>query len=257
MLNFSDWNKDKTYILLFSGGLDSCAVLGAARGAGLPVRPVWVDNGFSRASADEIREQAQRMAGTELEVLEHAPPRTVCQNPERRCFYCKSAFLHALEGRADVLLDGTTADDLGRYRPGLEALRAFAVRSPLADANMGKQAAHELALHYGADPHIAAMESCLATRLRYGLEITPGRLEFVRQTERWIIAQTGDYDVRCRLDDADHLRIELKRPESFARMADSGFREALTARTRGHVLFTTLDLQPSRPNAWDRRVNSE
>ena len=38
----------------------------------------------------------------------------------------------------DVIVDGTNIDDLGDFRPGIEALKQNGIRSPLVETNFSK-----------------------------------------------------------------------------------------------------------------------
>lgn len=243
--------------LLFSGGLDSCAVLGTAKEEGRDVTPVWVDNGFNRANEKEVRAQAEKLGVAKLEVLRIAPNRKVCDNPPERCFYCKSQFLKSLSGSGKTLLDGTTTSDLGAYRPGLQALQKYNVISPIAEAGLTKKQAGELALAYGADARLAGMESCLATRFKYHEVLSQEALKAVRRIERFIIQETSDYDVRCRVDGEEHMRIEVKKPETYMRFAEEDFRRQIIEHARNTTLFVTMDLKPSRPNEYDKYLKKQ
>lgn len=244
-------------LLLFSGGLDSCAVLGAAISAGRDMVPVYVNNGFNRATIDEVSQQARNLGAPNMEVLPVTPSPKVCENPADRCFYCKSQFLKELSGKGRILLDGTTTSDTNAYRPGLQALKNYSVISPLAQAGLSKQDSEQIARHLGANAELAGMESCLATRLKYEEKMAPGILEALRETERYIISKTGDYDVRCRYDGPEHIRIEVKKPETYQLFAQAGFRNHIRKLTDKVSLFTTMDLQASRPNAYDNYLKTK
>ena len=251
-----NYDTGKKLKLLFSGGVDSSAILAMAMQEQIPVVPVWVNNGLNRATEEEVREQARNLGAQDIEVLNNSPAEKVCQNPPKRCFYCKSDFLSAIQEKNQIITDGTTASDLGNYRPGLEALKKFNVGSPLADAQISHDDAERIALENGADPHIAGLESCLATRVRYNKRITPDILNVIWSIERFIIDKTNDYDVRCRLDDDDHIRIEVKKPESYKLFAEEEFRKEIIDKANNITLFVTMDLKPTRPNEYDKRVAS-
>jgi uncharacterized protein len=248
------FEQEEKYILLFSGGFDSSAVLGAAIHAGIDVLPVWVDNGMNRATEDEISEQARNLGTERLKILDIEPGKQVCSNPSNRCYFCKSELLEMTGSPGHMTLDGTTADDLGKYRPGSVALDEHGVQSFLAKAGLDHQDAIVIARHFGADDHLAGIESCLATRLKYGLGITHERLAAIRDLERYVISKTGDYDVRCRLDDEEHLRVELKKENSFGKLASPEFREKLVEKGGGIAMFITVDMKGSRPNEYDKKI---
>ncbi len=247
---------DKKYILLFSGGLDSSCLLGIALEMNLNLKAYWIDNTINRAYTHEITTQFKKLGGKELNMLNHHLAGNVCANPADRCYYCKSNMLERIRDEKSILLDGSQADDVGSYRPGAKALKEFHVLSPLAEAGITKHDSVEIAQYYGADTHIAGLESCLATRFKYGYEITPDRIIAVRNVERFIISATEDYDVRCRLDGSEYIRIEFGKSESFMQISNPGFRKKIIALTNGLSMFITVDLMDSRPNEYDKYLNN-
>ncbi|MGQ1787968.1 MULTISPECIES: exoenzyme S synthesis protein B [unclassified Saccharicrinis] len=241
--------------LMFSGGMDSCAILGAAKMAHVTVTPVWIDNGFGRASEYLIRKQVGLISHEELRIIPVNPIPKAIENPTDRCYHCKGQIIKAIQdlGSDVLIIDGTTGSDTG-YRPGRKALSEHGVISPLAELGITSAEAKEIAIKMGADQDIADLESCLATRINYNVALLEKTLDVVRNIEQAVIAETQDYNVRCRVDDADHIRIELSNEESFKAIANREFRNNLITLGEQFAMFTTIDLKPSRPNAYDSRI---
>ena len=66
------------------------------------------------------------------------------ENPPDRCYICKTGIFTQLKEQAaelgiEYVADGSNVDDLGDYRPGLQALKELDVKSPLREAGMTKQ----------------------------------------------------------------------------------------------------------------------
>jgi uncharacterized protein len=243
------------FYLLFSGGFDSCALLGCAIEAGVDVRPVWINNGFNRVSEEQIREQAGNLGCNRIEVIDLKPSRKILENPVDRCYHCKGQLIQPVISRGDApVFDGTNASDSGSYRPGVKALRRGGVRSPLAQLGISKEQAREIAVGMGADPVIANMESCLATRFNYRTRITKERLEIIRNIEQQILIETGDHHLRCRMDDDDHLRIECREMATFSKLIEPGFRQQIVEKGKQIATFVTLDLEGARKNAFDKKL---
>ncbi len=240
---------------MFSGGFDSCSILGCAIEAGLNVVPVWIDNGFNRVTATEIRQQAENMGCKSLEVIKLEPAGNVLANPFDRCYHCKGQIINPVISRKDApVFDGTNASDTANYRPGVKALRQGGVQSPLAELNITKDQTREMAVTMGADPVIANMESCLATRFNYQTPITQARLDTIRIIEQQILKATGDHHLRCRMDDEDHLRIECRAESTFLKLIDPLFRQQITETGKRIATFVTLDLEGARKNAFDKKL---
>jgi uncharacterized protein len=154
-----------------------------------------------------------------------------------------------------VLADGTNADDLGEHRPGRRAGIEGGVRSPLAEAGMDKRAVRAAARALGLPNWDSPAAPCLASRLTFGLAVTPSRLAQVEAAEAELraVGVTGDFRVRHRGDEA---RIEVD-PAAFplvrahgARLADRlaalGFHRVtldLAGYRRGSLLGAGADVE--------------
>ncbi len=122
-------------------------------------------------------------------------------NPVNRCYFCKSnlyGLLAAMPG--DVVLSGANCDDLGDYRPGLEAAAENAVRHPYIEAAFAKADVRALARALDL-PELAALPSspCLSSRVETGLRIEPAALALIDDMEEWLKDALTPRTVRCRL----------------------------------------------------------
>ena len=156
-------------------------------------------------------------------------------NPVNRCFFCKSnlygAIATRLQGSGTLVLSGTNTDDLGDYRPGLQAAEAHGVRHPFVEAGISKAALRRIAPLVGIG-FLADLPSapCLSSRIETGLFIEPAVLALVHAVERLVAAALGDdpdgpRTIRCRVRSAG-LVIELD-PRSLQAVAQGGCEAAL------------------------------
>ena len=134
------------------------------------------------------------------------------QNPANRCYLCKKElFTKILEiARAEGLsavAEGSNMDDLGDYRPGLQAVRELGIRSPLREAGLTKAEIRELSRALGLPTWNKPSFACLASRFPYGEEITVERLARVERAEQYLL-DLGFGQVRVR-SHGDLARIEL------------------------------------------------
>src|SRR5262249_8641473 len=127
-------------------------------------------------------------------------------NPANRCYFCKQELwtkLDEIRARRDfaIVIDGTTADDLAEHRPGARAGREAGVRSPLVELGwtkaLGRRSAEALGIPTWHDP----AAPCLASRIRYGLEVTAGRLGQVERAEAFLRGVGVEGDLRVRHHD--------------------------------------------------------
>ena len=163
----------------FSGGLDSRFLCHAALLSGCDVLAVHVYGPHippqeSAGAAAWARERGLRLHTARFDPLALAEVET---NSPQRCYGCKTGLVALLRGELApmaeahdrVLCDGTNADDLLAYRPGLRALEEGRVRSPLAEAGLTKAQVREAARGTGLDRPWQRARPCLLTRLAYGM----------------------------------------------------------------------------------------
>ncbi|BCS89013.1 7-cyano-7-deazaguanine synthase [Pseudodesulfovibrio sediminis] len=111
--------------------------------------------------------------------------RAVCANEADRCYHCKRTLFSVMRGGFDskaLLIDGTNADDDPK-RPGLRAVKEFSVFSPLLAVGLTKVEVRRLACDAGLPNWNTPSESCLATRLPLGMELTETGLNRVEVME--------------------------------------------------------------------------
>jgi uncharacterized protein len=122
-------------------------------------------------------------------------------NPVNRCFYCKTNLYSSIIGRTgNQVISGTNIDDLGEYRPGLAAAKAYSVRHPYVEAGITKCDLRELARHLGL-AGIAELPSspCLASRIETGIGIRADTLGLVDAAEKFVMSEISPHSVRCRV----------------------------------------------------------
>lgn len=233
-------------VVAFSGGLDSAFVLAighevlAERAVGLTAFSPSVPQRERADAARIARELGARHMIVDSREL-HDP--RYAANPDNRCFYCKSE-LYTLTERArrdlgfEHVVNGTNLDDLGDYRPGLEAAKAAGVRSPLVEARLHKAEVRALAKLLNLNFWDKPAAACLSSRIPYGTAVTPERLAQIEQLEDALLA-LGLRQVRVRYH-AELARIEVGRDELERAFAQ---RDAIvTAGRHAGFTFVTLDL---------------
>ena len=131
-------------------------------------------------------------------------------NPVNRCFYCKTNLYGALVPHTSAqIVAGTNLDDLGEYRPGLDAAKDHSVRHPFVETGIDKKTVRALARHLDLGD-IAELPSapCLSSRIETGIAIDPAMLELVHAAELLVSKSLAPRTVRCRVR-AKGVVIEL------------------------------------------------
>ena len=162
-----------------SGGVDSMTLATLANRL-LGRTRVAMIHAVSPAVPPEATERVRRLAETEgwdlsvLDAGEFADARYV-HNPINRCYFCKTHLYDAICGVSDrPILSGANLDDLGEYRPGLEAAREHRVRHPYVEAGVGKEGVRALARALGlGDLAELPASPCLSSRIETLMAIDP------------------------------------------------------------------------------------
>ncbi|HEX8321296.1 ATP-dependent sacrificial sulfur transferase LarE [Longimicrobium sp.] len=210
----------------YSGGVDSVFLARIAVDV-LGPQHVLAVTGKSDSIAswmeDTARDVAQRFGipWLELETREMDDPRYAA-NPSNRCYFCKSELWTRLAELAaergfGAVLDGSNADDVGDHRPGAVAATENAVRSPLLEAGLTKDEIRAWSRELGLPTWDQPAAPCLASRIPYGLSVTPERLRQIEQAEIGLRAM-GFRDFRVR-HHGTIARLEVH-PSEIARVAD-------------------------------------
>ena len=213
-----------------SGGVDSLTLMALAHrlreGGALAVHAV------SPAVPPEATARVRRLSAerdwrlSELNAGEFDDPAYLA-NPVNRCFYCKHNLFTAMSAALpdSVLATGTNTDDLGDFRPGLEAAKQHGVWQPLVEAGIDKPTIRALAKHEGL-PYIAALpaQPCLSSRIETGIAVTAPDLGFVHSVETTLTARLGPGDHRCRITARG---VEAQTAMSHPSLADRSVRAAL------------------------------
>ncbi|HEU6438100.1 MAG TPA: ATP-dependent sacrificial sulfur transferase LarE [Nitratidesulfovibrio sp.] len=195
-----------------SGGLDSRFLTHAALLAGCRVTALHITGPhMPPRETEEARRWATARGATFIPVaLNPLTIPAIAAGNRDRCYHCKHAAFTALLATAAPLslCDGTNADDLTAYRPGLRALRELGIRSPLAEAGLSKADIRALAARTGLDRPDQAARPCLLTRLAYGMQPDAATLARLAAAEN-ALEDLGLWDFRLRLAPDAPPRLQI------------------------------------------------
>lgn len=249
-------------IVAFSGGVDSAVVAKAAYER-LKTRAIAAtadSASLARVEFTLATELAQRI-GIEHRLVatgEVSDP-AYLQNDSQRCFHCKSHLFQSLQTMPEVrefgwwILTGTNRDDLGDWRPGLVAAGQHGVRSPLAELGIDKPGVRALAARWDLPVAEKPASPCLASRVAYGVAVTPERLARVEAAEAEL-RELGFIRFRVRLHEGELARIEVPVAE-LPRLLEPAARERLIRKLADlGFRFVTLDLEGFASGSLNRLI---
>ncbi len=235
-------------LVCYSGGIDSAFVLAVATEE-LGSRAVGM-TAVSPSLAPSEKEDAARIAkslGAEHRFVESNEIERAgyVENAPDRCFHCKTELYEIAEqkrGEWDLaaVVNGTNTDDLGDYRPGLEAAKNAAARSPLVEVEMNKADVRSAAKLIGMEVWDKPASACLSSRIPYGTSVTRERLAQIAGFEAELRA-CGMRQVRVRWHDKI-ARIEVALDE-LQKLLQPGVRERVVAAGKEHGFhYVAVDL---------------
>lgn len=248
----------KDSMVAFSGGVDSSLLLrlccDAAKDTGRKVYAVTIHTKLHPVKDLEIARKVAREAGARhlvvaVDELEEAGIR---YNPTNRCYLCKKCLFKKLLAKAGELgvsyiLEGTNADDLHVYRPGIRALSELGILSPLSRFGFSKAEIRQMAAEYKLSVADRPSTPCMATRLPYGTELNYALIRNIEQAESWL-REKGFRNVRLRVHgkiarievDAESIPLLISlRDETISEFRQYGFD------------YITLDLEGFRSGSMD------
>lgn len=209
----------ESLIIAYSGGIDSTLLLKVA-GEVLGDRVIGVMADSASVPRKEIAE-AKKMAkdfGAKMMIIntEETSDENYMKNPSNRCYFCKSELYHKLfdvarEKNIQYIANGTNIDDLGDFRPGLQAADEQQVKSPLRDAGFSKSDIRELAKRLHLNVWDKPASPCLASRIPYGNPVTVQKLAQIEAAEDFL-KSFGIRELRVR-HFGKKARIEVNRQD--------------------------------------------
>ena len=228
----------------FSGGVDSTFLLAAAKEAlGDNVIALTAKSCLFPESESGEAQQFCKNIGVKQIVLDLGDTElpSFQHNPPNRCYICKKGLFQkflekAKENQMVCVAEGSNMDDLGDYRPGMQAITELGIKSPLRAAELTKQ----MNLPTWSKPSFA----CLASRFVYGETITKEKLAMVERAED-LLREQGFRQFRVRIH-GTNARIELL-PEDIPRMLDENLRKEIVDKLKRYgFTYITIDLEGYR-----------
>lgn len=219
--NLIDWFGTKKKVMVaLSGGVDSALVAYAAFQK-LGVSAIAVTADYKTLSKEELETAKQICSEIGIQQIlldyDELQNEEFVKNSPDRCFHCRLELGDHLVNLAkkhdvELIVDGTNLDDLGEYRPGIEALKNNGIRSPLVETNFTKNEIRVTAKLVGLSVYDKPSNSCLASRIPWGQRVTNEKLTRIELSETFVKQITNVRQVRVR-DLNGIAKIEVEKDE--------------------------------------------
>jgi uncharacterized protein len=170
-------------------------------------------------------------------------------NPANRCYYCKKALFEKIEELRNELMQtvesaswpifyGVNLDDLGDFRPGIQAAEEASILAPYVELGFDKNTIRAIGDYYGLEIAAKPAMPCLSSRIQYDKEVTAEKLNQVELAEDFLF-DLGLKVLRVRHHE-EIARIEIP-PQDFEALLQN--REKITRKFHElGFIYISLDL---------------
>lgn len=251
-------------VIAYSGGVDSTFLLKAAvdaLGSDNVLACIATGPSLPQSQYDQAIEAAKKI-GVSVQGVEpnELADTGYAANKADRCFRCKGHLYRILTDIAkeqdfDAVICGSNVDDKNDYRPGSRAAKDFGVRSPLIEAGLTKEDIRRLSRQLGLPTADMPASPCLASRISYGLQITPERLKQVEEAEEFLrsmglvefrLRHHGDIArIEVHVEDIGKVTTETNRSRIVEKLKSLGFK------------YVTVDLQGFRSGSLNELLTED
>jgi len=250
-------------IVAYSGGVDS-AFLAATAHQVLANRALAVTAESPSLAPSELREAvalAQKL-GLNHRIIKTGEVERAdyLANTPNRCFFCKDELYSHISKLVESdsyawVTNGTNTDDLGDFRPGLDAAKQYGVRSPLVEAELTKVEIRSLSKDMEMPTWDKPAQACLSSRIPYGTPVSVEALTRIAKAEEFLRG-LGIGQLRVR-HHGTVARIEVT-PADFPALLDEDTRKNIGQyfRSIGYA-YVTLDLEGFRSGSMNEVLASK
>jgi uncharacterized protein len=253
--------KMEKVVVAFSGGVDSSFLLAASMLAlNENVLAITVDSPSLPAyELEEAKQLARNLNVHHLVLHSDSIEEEVKHNPVNRCYFCKKIEYGAIKEEASkagiiYVLDGSNADDLKDYRPGMKAKEEVNVSSPLLENGITKAEIREFSKILNLPTWNKPAYACLYSRIPYGQEIKIEDLRKVEKSEKFFIDK-GFRTIRVRCHDK-LARIETD-PDSISKLFTEPLKSEIVSSLKSFGFdFITIDLIGYRLGSFNETIRN-
>jgi uncharacterized protein len=212
--------KYNSCLIAFSGGVDSTFLLRVAKDI-LPKDKLLAVTASSATYPKEELLFSKSIAAclsVRHKIIKTGELKDIrfISNPINRCYFCKTELFLRLKDIAkkeklNFVLDASNISDKSDFRPGDVARDRLNIRSPLLEAGLTKEDIRKLSKDLKLPTWDKPGLACLASRIPYGMKISPDILKRINQAEVYL-RKEGFKQVRVR-HYGSLCRVEVEKDE--------------------------------------------
>ncbi|MFX1554400.1 MAG: ATP-dependent sacrificial sulfur transferase LarE [Promethearchaeota archaeon] len=245
--------KGKKVIVAFSGGVDSSLLAFLSKRYAEDSLLITERSILYSEEEIEVASQFAKKYGINHMIIERNPLKDEefqC-NPSNRCYICKTGLYNDIieiknSKNFDIILDGSNADDLSDYRPGMQALKELKISTPYIDYNINKNGIREISKYYDLDVQSKPSMACFSSRIPYGQTINERKLNMIREAEKYLKNSFNLKQLRVRLHEESLARIEFL-PEDLTKVLTAKNMELIRSKLKElGFTYVTVDIEGFR-----------
>ncbi|MFX1301753.1 MAG: ATP-dependent sacrificial sulfur transferase LarE [Promethearchaeota archaeon] len=245
--------KGKKVIVAFSGGVDSSLLAFLSKRYAEDSLLITERSILYPEEEIEVASQFAKKYGINHMIIERNPLKDEefqC-NPSNRCYICKTGLYNDIieiknSKNFDIILDGSNADDLSDYRPGMQALKELKISTPYIDYNINKNGIREISKYYDLDVQSKPSMACFSSRIPYGQTINERKLNMIREAEKYLKNSFNLKQLRVRLHEESLARIEFL-PEDLTKVLTAKNMELIRSKLKElGFTYVTVDIEGFR-----------
>jgi pyridinium-3,5-biscarboxylic acid mononucleotide sulfurtransferase len=252
----------KKAAIAFSGGVDSSFLLAASKIAlGDNVIAITIDSpALPRYELDDAIKISRLLDIKHIILKSDSIEDEIKHNPVNRCYFCKKIEFGTIKNEAEKLgfnfvFDGSNADDLKDYRPGMKAKDEVQVISPLLENGITKSEIREFSKSLNLPTWDKPAYACLYSRIPYGQEIKIEDLQKVEKSEKFFIDK-GFKTIRVRCH-KNLARIEVA-SNDIAKLFLEPLKSEIAKNLKSFGFdFITIDLLGYRLGSFNETIASK
>jgi len=245
--------KGKKVIVAFSGGVDSSLLAYLSKKHAKSTLLITEKSILYPEEEIENASQFAKKYDITHMIIERDPLKNEnfkC-NPLNRCYICKTSLHDEIlkiknSNNYDIILDGSNADDLSDYRPGIQALKELKISTPYIYNNITKSEIREISKFFDLDVRSKPSMACFSSRIPYGQIISEKKLIMIREAEKYLKNKFNLKQLRVRLHEESLARIEFL-PEDLPNILTTNNMKLIRTKLKElGFTYVTIDIEGFR-----------